>query len=672
MLIEGMHPSFAPVVAVADPHAIFRDADLQLRLTQRGYTILPYEDPIVFRLAYEAQYAPSVAAEPPPMVVVLWQPDPALHTLPADLLARSVPRHVSLADLFPNLHLPILAELDSLRLDRLWTAYGQQRGSMQSASATAEIVLQAGYSISLTALQTPADALDVLLTIHFAAQPLPPFLATVLQQQLAAIPELAAWPLAAMLHDRAALDAFLAQAWPHFLHARGYLAPADITTDSDAATDAATQSLAINEPGSGYHTTPLPFDDPHIWPAIDTLFLAGRLHPIPVTDISRIPADFAIGVKQSDRAYAPLQRERLTDQLRTQCPDPTAPAAEWLTLAPLIAEFLRLASSSSAPDPQVTATLNNLQASFSTWMQQRYATLQNTAPLPRPHLVSHLPHLLARERMQAHQPVRHALLVLDGLALDQWLVLRDTWQAQGYDFTWDERALFAWVPTLTSISRQAIFAAAPPTRFATSLERTDREAAHWQRFWQEQGLQSQSIAYRRGLHGFAPKQSAADLAVLDELLTDPRIQVIGLVIDAVDRIAHGMQQGEAGMLQQVRQWADNRWCAEVITRLRDAGFRVTLTADHGNCAAHGIGRLQDGILAEEAGQRTRIYSDDTLRDRILADHPDLIAWEGSGLPAGLAVVLAPTAQAFVPVGQHIVTHGGINLREVLVPWCVLH
>jgi hypothetical protein len=125
------------------------------------------------------------------------------------------------------------------------------------------------------------------------------------------------------------------------------------------------------------------------------------------------------------------------------------------------------------------------------------------------------------------------------------------------------------------------------------------------------------------------------------------------------------------MLQQVAQWAQNGWCAEVITQVRDAGFQVTLTADHGNMAARGIGRIQDGILAEERGQRARIYADTVLRDRVIADNPELIAWHGAGLPADRAVVLAPTEQAFVPAGQVIVTHGGSDLREVLVPWCVL-
>jgi hypothetical protein len=105
--------------------------------------------------------------------------------------------------------------------------------------------------------------------------------------------------------------------------------------------------------------------------------------------------------------------------------------------------------------------------------------------------------------------------------------------------------------------------------------------------------------------------------------------------------------------------------------LQAAGFRVTLTADHGNVAARGIGRLDDGILAEERGQRARIYTDTAVRNQMCMAHPDLLTWHGAGLPTSLAVVLAPVEHAFAPHGHLIVTHGGIDLREVLVPWCVL-
>jgi hypothetical protein len=381
-----------------------------------------------------------------------------------------------------------------------------------------------------------------------------------------------------------------------------------------------------------------------------------------------VPEQYAIGVTFDTPSAPPVQSDKLASHLRDACPPPDAPAAAWLDFALPLGELLRRMSLSTA-DQAATETLALVQSRFTDWMQQRYAALVNTAPLPRPHLVSHVPHWLAHERTQGH--MRQALIVLDGLALDQWIVLRDTWAAQQRGFLWDERALFAWVPTLTPISRQAIFAGKSPAQIGSALDRTDREPKHWKNFWEDQGLHAQSVVYQKGLRGFDAQSGAAELAQIDEVLANPRTQVIGLVVDAVDKIAHGMQQGATGMLQQVQQWAQNGWCADLITRLQAAGFRVTLTADHGTVAARGIGRPQDGILAEERGQRVRIYDDSALRDRVCAQIPSLVRWHGAGLPASLAVVLAPVGQAFVPADQVIIAHGGIDLQEVLVPWCVL-
>jgi len=54
-----------------------------------------------------------------------------------------------------------------------------------------------------------------------------------------------------------------------------------------------------------------------------------------------------------------------------------------------------------------------------------------------------------------------ALLVLDGLALDQWLVLRGAGTTTS-PVTVPFRSSIAWVPTITLVSRQAVFAGKPP------------------------------------------------------------------------------------------------------------------------------------------------------------------------------------------------------------------
>ena len=76
---------------------------------------------------------------------------------------------------------------------------------------------------------------------------------------------------------------------------------------------------------------------------------------------------------------------------------------------------------------------------------------------------------------------------MDGLSLDQWIVLHEVLAEQRPRLRFREGSLFAWIPTLTTVSRQACFAGRPPLYFPSSIQTTGREPAAWQRFWADAG-----------------------------------------------------------------------------------------------------------------------------------------------------------------------------------------
>jgi hypothetical protein len=153
------------------------------------------------------------------------------------------------------------------------------------------------------------------------------------------------------------------------------------------------------------------------------------------------------------------------------------------------------------------------------------------------------------------------------------------------------------------------------------------------------------------------------------LIENPKMQVVGLVVNTVDNISHGMQLGTAGMHQQVRLWMTrHRYLTRLVQKLLDENFTVFLSADHGNVWAQGIGRPNDGALVETRGQRARIYTDPAFLDLARQQMPEVIEWRNVGLPAGLQVLLAPKLNAFLNVGEQAVCHGGIALEEVIVPF----
>ena len=203
-----------------------------------------------------------------------------------------------------------------------------------------------------------------------------------------------------------------------------------------------------------------------------------------------------------------------------------------------------------------------------------------------PVMLHHVPRAMAPQLSRPGLP-KLALLVLDGLALDQWIVLREVLLQQRPGWRFVEEAVFGWVPTITCVSRQALFAG-KALFFPGSIHTTDKEAAMWTQFWVDHGLSAGEVGYVRGL------AEMTDLAEVDGLLSRPAVRVAGLVVDKIDRIMHGMELGTAGMHNQVRQWAEQGILTPLLDMLLERSFDVWLTSDHGNIEAMGIGRPSEG------------------------------------------------------------------------------
>ena len=131
---------------------------------------------------------------------------------------------------------------------------------------------------------------------------------------------------------------------------------------------------------------------------------------------------------------------------------------------------------------------------------------------------------------------------------------------------------------------------------------------------------------------------------------------------------HGMELGAAGMHNQARQWASQSFLLKLIVLLHSSGFQVYLASDHGNIEAKGIGRPAEGAIAELRGERVRVYSDARLRSQVKEQFPESIEWPSIGLPDDYLALIASNRTAFVKSGEHVVSHGGISVEELIVPF----
>ncbi len=647
-ILKEFTPQVARLTLVADPDGLLLEEGVHQGIRDRGFEIIPFEDHVAFRFAYEFEYRSKWdKGELTDLVVVLRSQAADLRSLPFDLLQAGRKLSFNLGDLFPNLSYPVVASLDRSDLEPLYRALQQHKPGVLGDNATRDFILRHVFEIAPEVIKQPSDLLRILLRRHHQGLRVPASLDERWIHSLRQSGRFDDWALEDIVPDREAFFGFLQERWQVFL---------DRLTNAPP-NQAAAKGFQYRGPAD------LPFDHSDVRVYIDTLFLEGSLRPVAHPRAAALATQWAvIGVCVDPQGDRQRRLEGLVQSVEAAVPALDARHQDWLTFAPRWAELLALwHEAGKTVQKNLGERFREVQAkvdaNFLTWVQVRFAGLHNQPATP-PVMLHHVPRAMTRHLKSAGKV---ALLVMDGLALDQWVVLRDILLRQLPQVRLREDAVFAWVPTITSVSRQATFAGKPPLYFAGSIFSTDKDEKAWTQFWMDEGLSQPEVAYARKL------RDEPSLAVVEEVLSHPKIRVVGLVVDKVDKIMHGMELGATGMHQQVRQWGEQGFLAKLLDLLMARGFVVILTADHGNVEAAGSGRPSEGAIADQRGERVRVYPDKALRARVKEDFPAAQEWTPVGLPPDFLPLLSPGRTAFVPDGERVVAHGGALLEEVIVP-----
>jgi hypothetical protein len=652
-ILKEFTPKVARLTLVADPDGLLLEEGILEGVRERGFELIPFEDHIVFRYAYESKFRSRWdRGEHTDLVVVLRSQASDLSGLPYDLLQAGRKLSFNLGDIFPNLCYPVVTGLDRGDLDALYEAQKRHAPGQLGDNATKEFVLRHVFEIAPELMKQPSDLLRVLLRRHYRGQRIPTVLDERFIQLLRQSTLFDDWPLETLVSDREAFFAFLQERWPIFLDREAAKGAAGIREDEKP------YDLAIEGP------LDLPFDHHDIRVYIDNLFVEGLLHSVSHDGADTLSKTWVgIGVRTAPIEDRSRRLGKLIDSMQTSIPVHDAKHTDWFHFARGWAELVLLMN--EQPDAVLRETNEHakslqaqVDADFVAWLIKRYAGLVNLPPAP-PVMLHHLPRFLARQ-VGEDRNAKIALIVVDGLAMDQWLAVRSALTSRQPCLRFREQAIFAWIPSLTSVSRQAAFAGKAPIFFPNSIQTTDREPALWAQFWADQGFTPNEVVFIKGL-------GDGSLESVSEVLSHPKVRVAGLVVDKVDKIMHGMEMGAAGMHNQVCQWAKQPYLNMLLDLLLDRGFRVYLTSDHGNVEAEGCGRPAEGAVADLRGERARIYPDAALRRKVKERFPAALEWGPVGLPEDYLALLAPARQAFVQEGQRTVSHGGISVEELIVP-----
>lgn len=650
-ILKEFPAELARLWIVADPDGVLLDEQILLGLRERGFDVVPYADGVVFRVEYEQRYraAWDAGEAGPASALILQLPDADPSRLPWDYVRQARRVSLSLANLLPKLSYTVVRQLGNDTLPALFEAQAKHAQQNLGETATKEFVLTHLYRVNPHLISRSEDLWAALLRLHLQESALPSVLALHIAKVLNEQDAFKRLPLADLFISKAILLKVVQEAWA------GHLAKLGVI------------GTRTGEPTPSEYVTrvEIPFDHPDVRSYIDSMFLDGTLHPLVVQSLPvSVPEWARVGIIQDPAALRNLVVEGIK-ALQGEVPSPDATHRDWTHFARRFGEVLsRFHNLDAARAEGIKEAMRELQhladEQLCAWVVKHYADLPSLPPAKGPIMVHHVPRVLAMRRNKGEDKI--ALVVFDGLAIDQWTQIRESLVSESAAWSFDEGACFAWLPTLTSVSRQALFSGLRPREFADSIETTGQEPALWTRHWQNEGLRANEVTYRKSI------KRVEDLAEIEAQVSKPSIRVAGLVVDTVDEIVHGAVLGKRGIASLITEWCHSGFVARLFRMLVDKGFHIYLTADHGNVEAIGIGRPSQGLASEMRGERVRTYRTEAMAAESANANAEAYRLDIPGLPADVMPLFAGRRGAFVSAGEQLVVHGGVSVEELIVPF----
>lgn len=291
---------------------------------------------------------------------------------------------------------------------------------------------------------------------------------------------------------------------------------------------------------------------------------------------------------------------------------------------------------------EIAAEMADINADFQRYLAEDYFDALNASPYQAPRSVKGIvPYM---KKSAALAGARVALVVVDGMAFWQYAILRGALRERGVAPA-EERWLYAWLPSVTMLSRQAIFRGDTPRMDYAQSPQAERRL--WRAHW-EAGAHPQYL--------YDGDQLQADAGCR-------RLAVVTVELDKKMHAAHTYRD----LLALTALWAPT--FAEKLADLKRQGFTVVLTTDHGNVLAHGLRPFsaeERAYLYDKAsrGHRHAIFKHAEAAARFAADmHPTAM------LHRELWFALTGD-ESFNTRDTTEITHGGAHLFEVMIPFVI--
>ncbi len=289
----------------------------------------------------------------------------------------------------------------------------------------------------------------------------------------------------------------------------------------------------------------------------------------------------------------------------------------------------------------VVDLISHVNDAFQKELKNNYAQLKNSSAVKSPKIVSKiLDYIDFNFRNE-----KIALIVVDGLSWWQYDLFR-----KKIGGSKQEGHVYSWLPSITQLSRQAIFKGDSPNR--SYRQNPANEEKLWMSYWKNKGLKDFELRYcHENIH----------------LKNLHPIKRFAMVFKDLDDYIHSSKDF-TDLLKLTENWIIRSQIVQVINQLVKENFKVFITSDHGNIQAKGWRSLKgrEKLGTNKSGSRSERhieYSENWLKDELLSNNPDL----SDSVVQDEQAIYFKNNYSFSSK-QSLVTHGGSHILEVLVPF----
>ncbi len=317
-----------------------------------------------------------------------------------------------------------------------------------------------------------------------------------------------------------------------------------------------------------------------------------------------------------------------------------AETIDWYEIATLFGKAISRTIGSDQFD-LILKKIKQANDKFQEYIKENYAQIKNSNSIKKPQIVSKILDYIDFNFKK--EPV--ALIVVDGLSFWQYSLIADRLPDNK-----KEAITFSWIPSITQLSRQAIFRGSSPLE--VYIQNPTNESKLWKKYWKSKNFNDFEIDYQHdtvnltGIYG---------------------VKRLGLVYKDLDDYMHSSKD-YIDLLKLTENWFERSKIQTIIKELLSQGFRVIITSDHGNIQAKGWRGLngKEKLGTNKSGSRSERhleYSEKRLKDEFLDNNPELLD----------SIVQEEQALYFkndlsFSRRDDLVTHGGAHFLEVVIPF----